>query len=94
MIEIITVKSHKSGDDRYNGSPDAEFMENCRRVDENRPATWSKYDNTLAGANDIIIMECNELIKDIKNNDEADWEQNLYHLSVALLNAWRIKNAK
>lgn len=93
MIEIITVKSH-NGSDRYNGSPDAEFMENCRKVDENRPATWSKYDNTLEGANDIIIMECNELMKAIKNNNEADWEENIYHLSVALLNAWRIKNDK
>lgn len=93
MIEIITVKSHNESD-RYNDSPDAEFMENCRKVDENRPATWSKYDNTLEGANDIIIMECNELMKAIKNNNEADWEENIYHLSVALLNAWRIKNDK
>lgn len=93
MIEIITVKSHNESD-RYNGSPDAEFMENCRKVDENRPATWSKYDSTLEGANDIIIMECNELMKAIKNNNEADWEENIYHLSVALLNAWRIKNDK
>ena len=91
MIDVITIRKSR---DKYNGSPDAEFMENCRKVDEHRPATWNKYDNTLAGANDIIIMECNELIKDIKSNNEADWEQNLYHLSVALLNAWRIKNAK
>lgn len=91
MIEIITIKRES---DRYNNSPDAEFMENCRKVDENHPATWNKYDHNISGANEIITMEYNELMKAAKNNDLASWEENLYHLSVALLNAWRIKNDK
>lgn len=79
----------------YEQNKDWEFMKHCNEVDENRPATWSKYPMTITGANDIIKMEFDELMKNAKDGDLKSWEQNLYHLSVATLNAWRIlKNEK
>ena len=45
----------------------------------------------INGANAIIKMEYEELVN-AKNME--DWEENLYHLSVACLHAWRIYNDK
>lgn len=70
---------------------DIEFMHKCHQVDINRPHTWDKYPNDINGANAIIKMEYEELVN-AKNMD--DWEENLYHLSVACLHAWRIYNDK
>ena len=83
-------KSDKSIIDNYKDSKDKAFMDACGKVDKNRPATWAKYPATIAGANDIIKMEFDELMKDAKDGNMKDWETNLYHLSVATLNAWRI----
>lgn len=86
----VATKSDKAVIDEYKNSKDKEFMDACGKVDKNRPATWAKYPNTIAGANDIIKMEFDELMKDAKDGNMKDWETNLYHLSVATLNAWRI----
>lgn len=70
---------------------DIEFMHKCHQVDINRPHTWDKYPNDINGANAIIKMEYEELMNP---KDMDDWEENLYHLSVACLHAWRIYNDK
>lgn len=88
----LVTKSDKSIIDNYKGSSDYMFMDNCRKVDEKRPVTWAKYPNTISGANEIISMEYNELMANAKAGDLKSWETNLYHLSVALLHAWRIYN--
>ena len=71
-------------------NPDWEYMKHCHEVDEHRPETWKVYPKTIAGANDIIKMEYEELMKCAKIGDTKGWEENIYHLSVALLNAWRL----
>ena len=71
-------------------NPDWEYMKHCSEVDAHRPETWKVYPKTIAGANDIIKMEYDELMKCAKIGDMKGWEENIYHLSVALLNAWRI----
>ena len=71
-------------------NPDWEYMKHCNEVDQYRPETWKVYPKTIAGANDIIKMEYDELMKCAKIGDMKGWEENIYHLSVALLNAWRI----
>lgn len=86
-VEEVTTE-HKDRD--YTNNKDWEFMKHCNEVDEHRPATWIRYPLTIAGANDIIKMEFDELMKNAKDGDMKLWEQNLYHLSVATLNAWRI----
>jgi hypothetical protein len=86
-VEEVTTE-HKDCD--YTNNKDWEFMKHCNEVDEHRPATWIRYPLTIAGANDIIKMEFDELMKNAKDGDMKSWEQNLYHLSVATLNAWRI----
>ena len=40
--------------------------------------------------NDPVKMEYDELMKCAKIGDMKGWEENIYHLSVALLNAWRL----
>lgn len=92
-MEIITVKKHVSekhahSDDIYHGSPDTEYMKMCHKVDMNPPETWSKYDaETSAGMKKIIEMEYKELMS---ATTEKDTEENIYHLSVALLRMWRL----
>lgn len=88
----MIVIERKSVYDKYNNSPDADFMRHCEDVDHNRPATWAKYPETMEGANDIIAMEYAELMQAVKGKtlDTSEYETNLYHLSVALLHAWRI----
>lgn len=82
---ILTQKHNK-----YGNSPDAEFMEKCAEIDHHRPETWAKYQSgTVVGANEIIAMEYNELMSAAKNGNMKLWEENIFHLSVALLNAWR-----
>lgn len=49
-----------------------------------------KYD--YLGALDIITMEYNELKKAHDTNNAKDYEENLYHLATACLNAWRIEH--
>ena len=71
-------------------NPDWEYMKHCHEVDENRPETWKAYAKNIVGANDIIKMEYDELMKCAKIGDMKGWEENIYHLSVALLNAWRL----
>lgn len=96
---IIIKKSHVHTKDAYQAAedpcdnesnPDWEYMKHCHEVDENRPATWRTYPNNITGANDIIKMEYDELMKCAKIGDMKGWEENIYHLSVALLNAWRL----
>lgn len=64
---------------KRNEPEDIEFMHKCHEVDEHKPSTWSKYPNNIDGAN-------------AKNMKE--WEENLYHLSVACLHAWRLYNGR
>lgn len=88
-MEIITIRRHSSGEaaDPYGGSPDAEFMRNCREVDLNPPATWDAYDlSTEAGARKVIEMEYKELMT-AKAPAET---REIYHLAVALLRYWRL----
>lgn len=87
---MILVNVKKTAPDRFNNSPDAEFMEHCEKVDHNPPETWSKYPQTTEGANGIITMEYNELTQAIKSKSDSEYLTNLYHLSVACLHAWRI----
>lgn len=100
-MEIITVKSHKHEisadtkdnlyeckDDVYHCSPDTEFMKMSHEVDMTPPSTWSKYDTeTPAGMKKIIEMEYKELMS---ATSEKETEENIYHLSVALLRLWRL----
>ena len=81
---IITCKKDEEPED-------IEFMHNCHEVDMHKPDTWKKYPNDINGANAIIKMEYDELVN---AKTMADWEENLYHLSVACLHAWRIYNDK
>lgn len=76
---------------KRNEPEDIEFMHKCHEVDIHRPATWNKYSEDINGANSIIKMEFDELIN---AKSMADWEENLYHLSVACLHAWRIYHGK
>ena len=63
----------------------------CHEVDVCKPSTWKVYPKDINGANAIIKMEYDELAH-AKSMEE--WEENLYHLSVACLHAWRIYNGK
>lgn len=81
---------HGTDVDIYGGSPDAEFMKMCAKWDMNPPETWKNYDTkTEAGIKKVIEMEYRELA-DAKT--EKDTMTNIYHLSVALLRLWRLKN--
>lgn len=95
-MQIITVKSHHDNDhdsgdtDIYHGSPDADYMRHCHKVDMSPPETWSKYDTeTPAGIKKVIEMEYKELMT---ATTDKDVETNIYHLSVALLRLWRMHN--
>lgn len=83
-----TENDKKVWNDDISENPDKEYMENCAKVDHNRPSTWKPYVNAPMA---IIDMEYNEL-KNAKT--DADIEENLYHLSVACLNMWRHKFQK
>ena len=69
---------------KRNEPEDIEFMHKCHEVDMHRPSTWAKYPKDTNGANAIIKMEYDELMSG------KDYEENLYHLSVACLHAWRL----
>lgn len=94
-MEIVTIRKHGSAehkhaehDDIYHGSPDTEYMKMCHEVDLNPPETWTKYDTeTPAGMKKIIEMEYKELMS---ATTEKETEENIYHLSVALLRMWRL----
>ena len=88
MIIMLEPKNTKQTDwNDISDNPDREYMEECAKVDKNRPATWKPYENAPMA---IIDMEYNEL-KNAKT--EEDKIENLYHLSVACLNMWRhVKN--
>ncbi len=100
-MEIITIKRRKhtgevdkhgaepeSRGDIYGGSPDTDYMKNCRAVDLNPPKTWEKYDiETPAGVKKVIEMEYKELMS---ATTPEETEENIYHLSVALLRLWRL----
>ena len=97
-MEIITIKKHGTAvhateeqkKDIYNNSPDAEYMKMCHKWDVTPPETWKNYDTkTEAGIKKVIEMEYRELA-DAKT--EKDTMTNIYHLSVALLRLWRLKN--
>lgn len=71
---------------------DLPFMKECAKIDADQPATWAKYPHDTKGALDIITMEYNELKKAHDTNNAKDYEENLYHLATACLNAWRIEH--
>lgn len=94
-VDQPLTKSAETKDCDYTKNADWDYMKACGEVDKNRPATWAKYPATITGANDIIKMEFDELMKNAKDSDLASWKKNLVHLSVATLNGWRIlKNEK
>lgn len=86
MIIITEPRKQKSEWNDISDNPDREYMEECAKVDKNRPLTWKAYENVPMA---IIDMEYNEL-KNAKT--EEDKIENLYHLSVACLNMWRHLN--
>lgn len=101
-MELITIKRHHAmhesmhdsekhahcDDDIYHCSPDTEYMKMCHEVDMNPPETWQKYDaETPAGMKKIIEMEYKELMS---ATSAKETEENIYHLSVALLRMWRL----
>jgi hypothetical protein len=86
MIIITEPRKQKSEWNDISDNPDREYMEECAKVDRNRPLTWKAYENVPMA---IIDMEYNEL-KNAKT--EEDKIENLYHLSVACLNMWRHLN--
>ena len=96
-MEVITVRRHKAAAapasnaaDPYAGSPDADYMKNCRKVDLSPPATWKAYDmESPAGVKRVIEMEYRELMAAAT---PAETEENIYHLSVALLRYWRLRH--
>lgn len=83
IIERIFKEVPKHDFNDISGNPDREYMEECAKVDENRPATWKPYENYPMG---IIDMEYNELRTAKTLEDKIE---NLYHLSVGCLNMWR-----
>lgn len=83
MIIITEPRKQKSEWNDISDNPNKEYMEECAKVDRNRPLTWKAYENVPMA---IIDMEYNEL-KNAKT--EEDKIENLYHLSVACLNMWR-----
>ena len=94
-VDQPLTKSAETKDCDYTKNADWDYMKACGEVDKNKPATWAKYPATITGANDIIKMEFDELMKNSKDGDLASWKKNLVHLSVATLNGWRIlKNEK
>lgn len=94
-VDQPLTKSAETKDCDYTKNADWDYMKACGEVDKNKPATWAKYPATITGANDIIKMEFDELMKNAKDGDLASWKKNLVHLSVATLNGWRIlKNEK
>lgn len=94
-VDQPLTKSAETKDCDYTKNADWDYMRACGEVDKNRPVTWAKYPATITGANDIIKMEFDELMKNAKDGDLASWKKNLVHLSVATLNGWRIlKNEK
>ena len=65
-------------------------MKNCHEVDLNPPATWKAYDmESPAGVKRVIEMEYRELMAAAT---PAETEENIYHLSVALLRYWRLRH--
>jgi hypothetical protein len=87
MIIIAEPRKQKNERNDISDNPDKEYIEECAKVDRNRPSTWKPYENAPMA---IIDMEYNEL-KNAKT--EEDKIENLYHLSVACLNMWRyVKN--
>lgn len=78
MIEIKT-KSWKAP------KVDQMFMDACAKIDHMPPYTWNKYSDM----SDVIKMEYDEMMAAMKNNDMKAYEENLLHLSVALLHEWR-----
>lgn len=96
MSKVYIIRSEKhaekaeSKDCDYTKNKDWDYMKACGEVDKKHPATWAKYPATITGANDIIKMEFDELMKNAKDGDLESWKQNLIHLSVATLNGWRI----
>lgn len=101
-MEIVTIKKHTSAEhkhseskdkihndeDIYGGSPDSGYMKHCHEVDINPPETWSKYDmESESGVRKVIEMEYRELMTATTDKDK---EENIYHLSVALLRMWRL----
>lgn len=81
--EQIKPDNQKDDWNDISENEDREYMEECAKVDHNRPETWKAYENYPMG---IIDMEYSEL----KNAKTAeDLKENLYHLSVACLNYWR-----
>ena len=70
---------------------DIEFMHKCAEVDKCKPSTWDRYPNDINGSKAIIKMEYEELINAKSSNE---FEENLYHLSVACLHSWRILNGR
>lgn len=89
IIERIFKETSKHDFNDISDNPDREYMEECAKVDENRPVTWKPYENYPMG---IIDMEYNEL-RSAKTLEEKI--ENLYHLSVGCLNMWRhLKNEK
>lgn len=94
-VDQPLTKSAETKDCDHTKNADWDYMKACGEVDKNKPATWAKYPATITGANDIIKMEFDELMKNAKDGDLASWKKNLVHLSVATLNGWRIlKNEK
>lgn len=60
-------------------SPDWEYMHQCALIDENPPASWSKF------ADSASLVKA--LYADLMNNPNDP--KNVYGLSVALLRHWR-----
>lgn len=83
IIERIFKEVSKHDFNDISDNPDREYMEECAKVDENRPETWKPYENYPMG---IIDMEYNELRTAKTLEDKIE---NLYHLSVGCLNMWR-----
>jgi hypothetical protein len=83
IIERIFKEVSKHDFNDISDNPDREYMEECAKVDENRPETWKPYENYPMG---IIDMEYNELRAAKTLEDKIE---NLYHLSVGCLNMWR-----
>ena len=74
MIEIISKKFKPTDTDQR-------FMDWCAEVERDEPKTWKGH--TIE---DIVVMEYNEFIKDLKSGEDA--RKNLIHLSTALLKMW------
>lgn len=80
----MKIKIIRPGDPHdISNNPDREYMEECGKIDRNKPSEWEMYSDNPVG---LISMEYSRLNTQTSKPDVINA---LYRLSVACLNYWR-----